>query len=211
MDVFLTPLFGSWLPRHCNDFNVGKGAYSSDFAERRLKRATQDFGLRYAHSRNLGSTWYSTPDQFRLVSYLTLFGMVFVAREEFTPVERQGKLGPRLWPFWHYGVLLLYGQSVGLNHLIATKQINVVKLHDYLDYPSGNLNSVHSVLNIHVYHGPDMFSKFAFKMGKYDNMTVSENEASTIKFYSLKMAIEGKRFSCKALHETLLAATSNKS
>ena len=38
MDVFLTPLFGQWLPRHCNDFYVGRGGYSSPFNERRLRR-----------------------------------------------------------------------------------------------------------------------------------------------------------------------------
>ena len=208
MDVFLTPLFGSWLPRHCNDFNVGRGAFSTDFNEKRLSRAANRIGLEYAFWRNLGSTWYSTPTQIRLVAYLTLFGMVYVAQEEFSETEREGKIGVQLWPFWHYGVLLLYGQSVGLNHLIATRQINVVKLQDYLDYPSGNTYSIHRVLHIHVFHGDDLFSKFAFKMGKYDNMTVSDSDE--IKLYALRMALEGKRFSCENLHLMLASSSINK-
>lgn len=128
MDVFLTPLFGMWLPRHCNDFHVGRGGYSTDFNTNRFARIAKNLRLEYAGVENLGSTWYSTPQQFRLVSYLTLFGMAYLALEEFTMPEREGKLGVALWPDWHYGVLLLYGQHLALNHLIAMKQIHVVKL-----------------------------------------------------------------------------------
>lgn len=105
-DVFLTPLFATWLPRHCNDFYVGRGAYSTYFNDKRLRRAAQRLGLDYAGQQNLGSTWYSTPDQIRLVSYLTLFSMVYLAIEEFTQVEREGRLGIALWPEWHYLVIL---------------------------------------------------------------------------------------------------------
>jgi hypothetical protein len=79
MDVFFTPLFGQWLPRNCNDFYVGGGGYSSDFNIKRLKRIASNIGFKYASVTNLGSTWYSTPDQFRLVSYLTLFGMAYLS------------------------------------------------------------------------------------------------------------------------------------
>ncbi len=46
-------------------------------------------------------------------------------------------MGTENWPFWHYGVLLLYGQNVGMNHLIGSKQLNVIKLANFLDFPSG--------------------------------------------------------------------------
>lgn len=93
MDVFLTPLFGTWLPRYCNDFYVGRGGYSANFNTNRLSRVASNLGLKYAAELNLGSTWYSTPDQFRLVSYLTLFGMSYLSEEEFSKPEREGKLG----------------------------------------------------------------------------------------------------------------------
>ena len=103
MDVFLTPLFGEWLPRHCNDFVVGGGGYSTEFNTKRLKRIAESIGLKSAGVWNLGSTWYSTPAQFRLVAYYTLFGMAYLSNEEFAEPERQGKLGVDLWPEWHYG------------------------------------------------------------------------------------------------------------
>jgi len=192
MDVFLTPFFSKWLPINCG-FYVGRGGFSNDFNDKRFRRISRDLNLGYAGSRNLGSTWYSTPNQFRLVSYLTLFGMAYLSVEEFTRPEREGKAGTLLWPEWHYGVLLLYGQSLGMNHLIATKQINVIPLPDLIDFPSGNSESIFKILHIHVFHGEDLFSKFVFKMGRYDNMTVSEEDAQKVKFYSLKMALEGKK------------------
>ena len=76
MDVFLSPVFGKWIPKNCNDFIVGQGGYSHDFNRNRLQRVSQNLGLEHAGSSNLGSTWYSTPEQFRLVSYLTIFSMV---------------------------------------------------------------------------------------------------------------------------------------
>ena len=61
-------------------------------------------------------------------------------------------------------------------------------------FSSGNAYSVLKVLHIHVYHGDDMFSKFQFKDGKYDGLELPSEENSTlIKYYALKMAIEGKK------------------
>ena len=193
MDVFLTPLFSIWLPTHCNDFYVGGGAYSTDFNRKRLKRIAKDLNIEHGGVSNLGSTWISTPHQFRIVSYLTLFGMAYISGEEFSLPERQGKLGTELWPYWHYGVLLLYGQNLGLNHLIGSNQSNVVKINTILDYPSSNSEPINSKIHIHVFHGDDVFSKFVFKVGKYDNTTVPENLTDQIKYYCLKMALDAKR------------------
>ena len=101
-------------------------------------------------------------------------------------------MGTENWPYWHYGVLLLYGQNFGLNHLIGSKQLNVVKLEDLLDFPSANNEKVNRKLHVHVFHGDGLFSKFAFKAGKYDNMTVNDEDLNMVKFYCLKMALEGK-------------------
>ena len=101
-------------------------------------------------------------------------------------------MGVENWPYWHYGVLLLYGQNVGLNYLIGSKQLNVVKLENLLDFPSANNERVDKKLHIHVFHGDNLFSKFAFKVGKYDNMTVKDEDLTQVKFYCLKMALEAK-------------------
>jgi hypothetical protein len=153
MDVFLTPLFATWLPNKCNDFVVGGGGYSADFNVNRLRRISKNLNLKYASIWNLGSTWYSTPAEFRLMSYLTLLSMVYLSNEEFSAVERAGKLGIQLWPEWHYGVLLLYGQNIAMNHLIETKQLNIVKLPQLLDHPSANEVSIFDIIHIHVFHG----------------------------------------------------------
>jgi len=59
IDVFLTPLFGQWLPRYCNDFYVGRGGYSTSFNKKRLNRIAESLNLKYSNMMNLGSTWYS--------------------------------------------------------------------------------------------------------------------------------------------------------
>lgn len=119
--------------------------------------------------------------------------MAYVSNEEFTPPEREGKLGVALWPYWHYGVLLLYGQNLLMNHLIATEQLNIVKLSNQLDYPAYFSDVVTRMLHIHVFHGDTMFSKFQFKDGKYDQIDYNNFNTSQAKYYALKMALEGKR------------------
>lgn len=205
MDTFLTPMFSTWLPIHCNDFIVGGGGFSSEFNRKRFRRIAKELGFSYPDAGGLGSTWISTPDQFRLVSYLTLFGMGYLANEEFTEPERKGKVGVLLWPEWHYGVLLLYGQCLALNHLIGSKQLKVVRLRDLIDFPTTNSQSVLTKLHLHVYHSDVMFSKFVFPTGAYDNMTVSENDtnANEVKFYALRMALEGKRIQPTDLYKKL--------
>jgi hypothetical protein len=145
MDIFVNSLFSKWLPKHCNDFIVSGSSYSENFNRKRLKIIAQNLHLEYANVDNLGSTWISTPDQFRIVSYLTLTSMMYISEEEFSQPEKQGKLN--LWPYWHYGVLLLYGQNIAINHLITTNNINVIKLFKdgkYVDLtiPIENLDQV---------------------------------------------------------------------
>lgn len=201
MDVFLTPLLGQWAPRYCNDFYAGSGAFTNTFNAKRFIRIARNIGIQSANKWNLGSTWISSPDQFRLASYLTLFGMAYLYEEEFSPDERLEKLGTLGWPYWHYGVLLLYGQHVALNHLIASKTFHVVHLHNLLDYPSGNDESIFSKLHIHVYHGDDIFSKFLFRLGRY-NYTLLEGKNDThIRYFALKMALESRFTPLKELYK----------
>lgn len=213
MDVFLTPLFSTWLPRHCNDFTVGGGAYSTHFNDKRLRRVANGLGLKYNGEANLGSTWYSTPAQIRLVSYLTLVGMVYLALEEFTQVERAGKLGAALWPEWHYQVLSMYGHTLALNHLLATNQTNVVRLNNQIDVPSHISNSIYRVIHIHVFHCFTLFSKFDFKEGKYDDIVLRDDESmqsDDVKNYALMMALEAKRTPNWLLFEMLKKVIANK-
>ena len=190
MDVFLTPLFAKWLPLNCNDFITGRGAYSGDFNMKRLQKAAKNVNLKPGDVRNLGSTWYSTPNQFRIVSYLTLVSMVYLSNEEFSSTERRGKLGVQHWPDWHYGVVLLYGQNLAMNHLISSGRANIKKLENLIDYPSANEELISSKVHIHVFHGSNLFSKFKFKDGSYNNITLPINNTHLVKYYCLSMALE---------------------
>ena len=160
---------------------------------RRIRKAAKLMNLEFGEIRNLGSTWFSTPAQFRLVSYFTLLSMTYISGEEFSEPERQEKVGTILWPEWHYGVLLLYGQCMAMNHLIVSKEINVVKLENLIDYGSGNTESIFNKIHIHVFHGEDMFSKFMFRDRRYDNLPLPYNDTSLIKFYCLNIALESRR------------------
>jgi hypothetical protein len=198
---------------------VGGGAYSNTFNRKRLHRIAKDMQFKFADRDNLGSTWISTPEQFRIVAYYTVIGMAYLAAEEFTEAERRGQVGTINWPEWHYGVLLLYGQNLAMNHLIGLGQLNVVRLQNSIDYPSGNERSVFDVLHVHVFHGENMFSKFMFKMGKYDNMTLEDYDAKNrnkeykyhaVKYFCLRMAMEGKRKNTSELVRELQIETLGK-
>jgi hypothetical protein len=106
-----------------------------------------------------------------------------------------------------------------MNHLIGSGQLNVVALKNYIDYPSGNEKSIFDMLHIHVYHGDEMFSKFVFKVGRYDNISVADydplNKTSKykyhqVKWFCLKMALDSKRMPADELYNMLLNQTSTK-
>ena len=80
-----------------------------------------------------------------------------------------------------------------LNHLIETKQLNVPKLNQLIDHTSESMLYVNNKLHIHVYQINGLFSKFAFKRGDYDNMTINTRDANQIRNYCLRMALESKR------------------
>lgn len=210
IDVFLTPMFGKWTPKKCNDFYTGRGAYSEIFNMKRLRRVARRLGLSHAFEENFGSTWYSTPEQFRLASFLTVFTMAYIASEEFSLPEREGKLGVMLWPYWHYGVLSMYGLHMAFNHLMANN-FTIVKIPDHMDYPTSNSDSINDKLHYHVFHTDEMFSKFQFQDGKYDNIDYNKEDTTKSRFYCLKMALEGKKIPPKDLYKAALVEAAKKS
>jgi hypothetical protein len=105
----------------------------------------------------------------------------------------------------------LYGQSLALNHLIATNQMNVVKLEDMLDYPSYFDGNINKMIHIHVFHGDDLFSKFEFKANKYDQMNPDSYDQTNPKYYALKMALDAKRKSDTELKRLFELQIMNKS
>ena len=91
--------------------------------------------------------------------------------------------------------------------MIGSNQINLVKLDNLIDFPSGNEESVFGRLHIHVFHGEDLFSKFMYSMGKYDTLQVKDEDLHKVKFYALKMALDAKRTSSLDLYRLLVAET----
>lgn len=71
----------------------------------------------------------------------------------------------------HYGVLLLYGQHLAINHLVGLNQIRVKIGSDLLDQSSTDTSPEYLTkgirLNFHCWHTDNRFSKFAFKLGHY--------------------------------------------
>ena len=55
MDVFLTPLFATWLPYNCDDFYAGNGAFSTEFNNKRLHRIAKELGMSDAKINSLGN------------------------------------------------------------------------------------------------------------------------------------------------------------
>jgi hypothetical protein len=143
--------------------------------------------------------------------------MAYLAVEEFTEAERNGRIVELNWPDWHFGVLLLYGQNIAMNHLIATNQLNLIRLMNYIDFPSDSDVSVFDVLHIHVFHGNNMFSKFDYESGLYNNMSLADFDPlnqtpaykyNRVKWFSLRIALEGKRTEPAELYNMLVNKTS---
>ncbi len=54
------------------------------------------------------------------------------------------------------------------------------------------------------------FSKFAFKVGKYDNLSIPIKDFDKVSVYCLKMALEGKRTDASDLHKQFLIQANKK-
>ncbi len=102
-----------------------------------------------------------------------------------------------------YGLLRYYGQYVAMNHLIKSEQLNIVKFHQQMNYPSNQNDSVDSIIHIQVSHSSGLFSELEFKSGKYDNLNLDEFNLNNVKHYALKMALDAKRLNESELTKLL--------
>ncbi|CAF0832488.1 unnamed protein product [Rotaria sp. Silwood1] len=203
IDVFIYRHFATYIPQNCT-FITGLGGYGTDFNRRKFKRIANDMGFAHANISNMGSTWYGSPYDAYLVANQTLHGMLWLALYEFAMPEREGKLGTSMWPEWHFGVLLLYGQHLALNHLVGINQIQLFIGHDLLDQSSTD-DTVAYVqqgirLNLHCWHTDLPFSKFVFKMGKYNQTDLEKyKNDTTSQAYAMRMALESKYMTLEEL------------
>ncbi|CAF1152521.1 unnamed protein product [Rotaria sordida] len=208
MDCFLTNNFAFYVPYN-NSLLVGHGGYSTTFNSRRLKRIAHNINWTYADKSGLGSTWYGPPSMTHRLANYTLQAMLYLNINEFTTPEREQKLGIMLWPEWHYGVLLLYGGHLAINHLIAGENFDIGLADKLLDQgvTSKDQTDINKNfrLHLHCWHGNDPFSKFAFKAGKYNDIQpsslISDTSASG---YAMRMALESKLMTLEQLKQKLL-------
>ncbi|CAF1077399.1 unnamed protein product [Adineta steineri] len=203
IDVFIYRHFANYIPKNCT-LITGGGGYGTDFNRRKLRRIAHDMGFAHANISGMGSTWYGSPYDGYLVANNTLEGMLWLAQNEFATPERESKLGTLMWPEWHYGVLLLYGQHLALNHLVATNQIRIVIGHNLLDQSTTDKSTDYvqkgTLLNLHCWHTDERFSKFAFKMGHYNQTDLQKfKNDTTAQAYAMRMALESKYMTLEEL------------
>jgi hypothetical protein len=83
----------------------------------------------------------------------------------------------------HYGVLLLYGQHLAINHLVGQRKIQIVIGHNLLDQSTTDATPQYVQqgirLNLHCWHTDNRFSKFAFKLGHYNRTELAKYQNDT--------------------------------
>ncbi|CAF0961643.1 unnamed protein product [Rotaria sordida] len=210
IDVFLTPYFGHFVPY--NDILlVGRGGYSTNFNTGRFRRIARDMNWLYGNITNIGSTWYGSPRVAQRIANFTLEAMLYLSINEFTQPERERKLGILLWPDWHYGVLLLYGSELAINHLILAENIKLGLANTLLDQFTTTNDPYdfekNKPLHLHCWHTYKQFSKFLFKRGKYNDIHPRKfiNDTSASGF-AMRMALESRLMSSTDLKEQLMNA-----
>jgi hypothetical protein len=181
VDTFLTPAWYTYYPAL---YTVGVGGYVNDELTRsNLKRISSDFNLRHQGLHNLGSTHYGDARLVRDVCKLASSITGHILTKEFKSEEGQ-------WPSWYRGVSLLYGCEVAVNHLVD----QIIKDGNRLDFGSTSTESIVDHPHIHCWHTDNMFSKFQFTAGKYDNLTTEDLDLNLVKDYCLYIALKSKQY-----------------
>jgi hypothetical protein len=177
VDTFLTP---SWNHFYPEIYTVGKGAYYNTVEVKEgINRVSQKFNTRQQGIHNIGSTHYGETKLIRDVCKLTLDINHYLIKEEFA--QNDGE-----WPSWFKGVSLLYATEIATNHLVDKFEARP----DLLDFDSTSRDSIYSHPHIHCWHTDNLFSKFQYEYGAYDNIVPEDNDE--IRHYCLRMSLDAK-------------------
>ena len=197
LDTFLTPAFATWKP---TTLIVGEGGYCFDgqLTCPRLHRIAQTMQLapKKPPVDNIGSTWYGPSDVILNCTSLTMDAMRYIHQYEFTKFERSSQVAglAKNWPEWHYGVLLLYAGQVAINS--CGQSIGFERRPDMLDFPTTSNESVFEHAHLHTWQNDELFSKFVFKEGGYDNYHPDYDDRrllSSCHTYALSLALKSKK------------------
>jgi len=181
VDVFLTPAWNTFYP---DLYTTGEGGYVNDEETKaNLKRIAGIFGLKHKGIHNIGSTHYGYAPLVREVCKMSMKVAHHIFTKEFPPGEEG------TWPGWYKGVTTMYSNEIAVNGLVEHVRIAPTKL----DYYSTSENSVHNHPHIHCWHTDNMFSKFWFWAGRYDDMPTDNLDLDKIRDYCLYMALKSRK------------------
>ncbi|MFB4168642.1 hypothetical protein [Virgibacillus sp. JSM 102003] len=180
-DTFLTPAWNSFYP---DFYTVGQGGYVNDDETRmNLKRIAAHFNLRHQGHHNLGSTHYGNARLVREVCKLATTITAHILTKEFKDGEGQ-------WPGWYRGVATMYACEIAANHFVDQIALDGKKI----DYGSASSELIDDHPHLHCWHTDNMFSKFQFTAGKYDNLSTDHLDVTIIRDYCLYIALKSKHF-----------------
>ncbi|KAF4659335.1 hypothetical protein FOL47_007619 [Perkinsus chesapeaki] len=197
LDTFLMPGFTDWLPIGRTQLIVGWGGYASKNANLHLQYVAQTLGLRSAQGlTSLGSTWYGNLKLFRATANLTLTIIRWLLTQEFSEFEKCCSRAES-WPHWHRAVALLYGGHVALNH-ISNNVAAFGADQGFMDFQSVKKDPITNtkIKHVHCWHTREMFSKFKFHEGEYDQLDLTPYaNMSTTRDYVITVAVSSIRLS----------------
>ncbi|MHC0036668.1 DUF7164 domain-containing protein [Pseudoneobacillus sp. C159] len=180
-DTFLTPAWNKFYPAL---YTVGQGGYvNDDLTRSNLKRIAAKFQLRHQGLHNLGSTHYGSASLVRDVCKLATKITAHILTEEFKNGEGQ-------WPSWYRGVASMYGCEIAANHFVD----QIIKDGNRIDFGSASTESIDNHPHIHCWHTDNMFSKFQFTAGNYDDLSVDGLDINKIHNYCIFIALKSKEY-----------------
>jgi len=176
LDVFITEAWKTFKP---DTFVVGQGFYSnSDDVRSRCVQLADNFGLTHRRKHNLGSSFYGPTETVKSVCKLATTLCEHLLEVDF-------KDSPGNWPEWFRGVSTMYATEVALNHLVP----DLVGSSPLLDFFSTSTESTIQYPHIHCWHTNELFSKFEWEKGSYQNRKLEDLDLSVIRDYCLAMAL----------------------
>eukprot|EP00730_Choanoeca_flexa_P013090 TRINITY_DN4954_c0_g1_i1.p1 TRINITY_DN4954_c0_g1~~TRINITY_DN4954_c0_g1_i1.p1 ORF type:complete len:667 (+),score=176.02 TRINITY_DN4954_c0_g1_i1:114-2114(+) len=196
IDTFPTPRLRDYYIDHV--YMASSAGYSNRYSRTKLARAAENAGLQYKGIFNIASTYYGPAPLVTAIADLTIACGHFAKAYLFapgTPCKLPENLRPKHvkcgWPKGlHEGVLLLYSQELAVNHLYAIGKPIVLHQWATMDVPTIEPHPTCMARMLHVYHGSDRFSKFAFYADKYRNLDMADYDLRKIRDYVTWMALD---------------------
>jgi len=180
VDTFLTPKWNEFYPEN---YTSGRGRYiNDDLTADKMINIANDLGLNHKGIYDIGATHYGKPELVLKVMKLTYSTSKYILENVFK--DDLGK-----WPSLFYGVTTMYGGEIAVNHLID----NLIQAPDKMDCRSDSNMVIKEQIHLHSYHTFEIFSKFKFESGEYDNIDISKLNTNIISDYCLYMALNGKK------------------